>query len=64
MYRVCVDIGGTFTDCVVSDETGKPSSIQGRGAPKDGRFEQGVLDAMAEAAEGYGLTPAEFYEPR
>lgn len=60
MYRVCVDIGGTFTDCVVSDEQGNLRQFKAPSTPKDGRFEQGVLDAMAEAAEGYGLTPAEF----
>jgi len=58
MYKVCVDIGGTFTDCVVSDEQGNLRQFKAPSTPKN--FEQGVLDAMAEAAEGYGMTPAEF----
>ena len=60
MYKVCVDIGGTFTDCVVSDEQGNLRQFKAPSTPKDGHFEQGVLDSMAEAAEGYGMTPAEF----
>ena len=58
MYKVCVDIGGTFTDCVVSDEQGNLRQFKAPSTPKN--FEQGVLDAMAEAAEGYGMTPSQF----
>ncbi len=55
MYKVCVDIGGTFTDCVVSDEQGNLRQFKAPSTPKDGQFEQGVMDAMGEAALGYGL---------
>ena len=58
MYKVCVDIGGTFTDCVVSDEQGNLRQFKAPSTPKN--FEQGVLDAMAEAAEGYQMTPSQF----
>ncbi len=60
MYRVCVDIGGTFTDCVVSDEQGNLRQFKAPSTPKDGHFEQGVMDSLREAAEGYGMTPDKF----
>ena len=60
MYKVCVDIGGTFTDCVVSDEQGNLRQFKAPSTPKDGHFEQGVMDSLQEAAEGYGITPDEF----
>ena len=58
MYRVCVDIGGTFTDCVVSDEQGNLRQFKAPSTPKN--FEQGVMDALGEAAEGYEMTPDGF----
>ncbi|OPY74859.1 MAG: Acetophenone carboxylase gamma subunit [Syntrophorhabdus sp. PtaU1.Bin050] len=58
MYKVCVDIGGTFTDCVVSDEQGNLRQFKAPSTPKN--FEQGVMDALGEAAAGYGLTPEKF----
>lgn len=58
MYKVCVDIGGTFTDCVVSDEQGELRQFKAPSTPK--HFEQGVMDALREAADGYGQTPDQF----
>ena len=58
MFKVCVDIGGTFTDCVVSDEDGDLSQFKAPSTPKN--FEQGVMDSLQEAAAGYGLTPEQF----
>ena len=58
MYKVCVDIGGTFTDCVVSDEQGNLRQFKAPSTPKN--FEQGVMDALGEAAVGYGQTPGQF----
>ncbi|KUO74347.1 MAG: hypothetical protein APF81_10190 [Desulfosporosinus sp. BRH_c37] len=58
MYKVCVDIGGTFTDCVVSDDQGNLGQFKAPSTPKN--FEQGVMDALREAAEGYGQTPEQF----
>jgi N-methylhydantoinase A len=45
--RVSVDIGGTFTDCVVEDERG-PRLFKAPTTPSDPT--QGVLDALAKAA--------------
>jgi N-methylhydantoinase A len=59
-YRVGIDIGGTFTDCVVVDEAG------GRTAAKSlttyGNLADGVLGALTVAAEELGLTRAELLE--
>jgi N-methylhydantoinase A len=60
MYKVCVDIGGTFTDCVVSDEQGNLRQFKAPSTPKDGHFEQGVMDSLREAAEGYDMTSDQF----
>jgi N-methylhydantoinase A len=37
MYRVCVDTGGTFTDCVVLDESGELSEFKAPSTPSDFR---------------------------
>lgn len=52
-WRVAVDIGGTFTDCVLVDPTGEVTigkSLSVRENPTDG-----VLDAVAAAATKIGL---------
>ncbi|HTN70072.1 MAG TPA: hydantoinase/oxoprolinase family protein [Methylomirabilota bacterium] len=52
-YVVGVDIGGTFTDCVVVDEEGAVTIGKSLSTPKD--FSQGALDAVADAAKNLGL---------
>ena len=32
-YRVCIDIGGTFTDCVVAEEDGRLSIFKSPSTP-------------------------------
>jgi N-methylhydantoinase A len=51
-YLVGVDIGGTFTDCVVIDEHGAVTTAKSPSTPDD--FARGMLDAMAEAATKLG----------
>ncbi|MCO5065718.1 MAG: hydantoinase/oxoprolinase family protein [Rhizobiaceae bacterium] len=58
MFQACIDIGGTFTDCLVSDETGKISLFKAPTTP--GEFHRGFIDVLHVAAEGYGLSPLEF----
>ena len=58
MYRVCVDVGGTFTDCVVSDQKGNLREFKAPSTPDD--FSRGVLDAMQEAAIAYGKSVRDF----
>ena len=57
-YQVCIDIGGTFTDCLVSDSKGEIAIFKAPTTP--GEFEKGFIDVLHVAAEGYGLKPADF----
>lgn len=56
--QVGVDIGGTFTDCVVIDETGRVTVAKSPSTPGD--FAQGMIDAMTVAAQSLGLDFAAF----
>jgi N-methylhydantoinase A len=55
-FRIGVDIGGTFTDCVVADEEGSRTVSKALTTP--GSLEDGVLDALAGNAEQRGLDRA------
>ena len=48
-YLVGVDIGGTFTDCVVLDRAGNITATKSASTP--GNFAGGMLAAMQVAAE-------------
>ena len=56
-YIVGVDIGGTFTDCVVVDEAGSVTIGKSLSTPAD--FSQGALNAAGDAAKNVGLASAE-----
>jgi N-methylhydantoinase A len=56
-YIVGVDIGGTFTDCVVVDEMG--SVTIGKSLSTPGDFSQVALNAAGDAAKNLGLGRAE-----
>lgn len=53
-YYVGTDIGGTFTDFVLLDDTGKVTTIKVPTTPDDRT--RGVLDAFNVAAEQLGIT--------
>lgn len=53
MYRVGVDIGGTFTDVVVADEAGDLVRAKALTTPKD--YTEGVTNAIANAADELGI---------
>ena len=55
-YVVGVDIGGTFTDCVVLDDEGAVTLGKAISTPDD--FSQGALDAVRDAAQNLGLRGA------
>jgi len=57
-YQVCIDIGGTFTDCLVSDPDGVISIFKSPTTP--GEFEKGFINVLHVAAEGYGIKPDSF----
>ena len=53
-YRIGVDIGGTFTDCVVADEHGGRTVSKAPTTP--GSLQDGVLEAVGVNAEQLGIT--------
>ena len=52
MRRVSIDVGGTFTDCLVLDEDGAIREFKASTTPADPA--QGLLDALGKAALNYG----------
>src|SRR5450631_1068914 len=56
--RVCVDVGGTFTDCLVMDETGLLQKFKSSTTPSDPSI--GFMDAMRKAARHYQVSVTEF----
>jgi N-methylhydantoinase A len=57
-YKIGVDVGGTFTDFLVMDESGRPGVFKILSTPEDpSAAVMRGLDAMAEAS---GLDPASF----
>jgi N-methylhydantoinase A len=59
MAYICgIDVGGTFTDCVVIDDEGQVTLAKSSSTPGD--FAQGMLDALAVAAGRLGVPPDEF----
>jgi N-methylhydantoinase A len=59
-YLVGVDIGGTFTDCVVIDESGTVTTAKAPSTP--GNFAEGMIDAIGAAAGRLGLTADALYQ--
>jgi N-methylhydantoinase A len=54
MYRVGVDIGGTFTDVVVAGEAG--DIVRAKALTTPGDYTEGVVDALQNAAGMLGET--------
>ena len=53
MYRIGIDVGGTFTDVVAVDDTGHATLAKSHSTPADPSI--GVLDGLARLAEALGL---------
>jgi N-methylhydantoinase A len=53
-FRITADVGGTFTDVVVADANGR--LILGKALTTRRRISEGLLEALARAAESIGLT--------
>src|SRR5512134_1420892 len=51
-YTVCIDIGGTFTDCIVAAPDGTRAMFKAPSTPE--AFERGFLEALGLAAAHYG----------
>src|SRR6266511_380825 len=52
-YVVGVDIGGTFTDCIVIDDAGNVTIGKAPSTPPD--FHTGFVDSMRSAADRVGI---------
>ena len=52
-YLIGVDIGGTFTDCIVIDEDGKVTLGKAPSTPPD--FQTGFIDSMRDASRRIGI---------
>ncbi len=60
MNRVSIDVGGTFTDCVVLDADGALGQYKAPTTPADPSV--GLTNALAKAAAGHGQELGEFLE--
>jgi N-methylhydantoinase A len=58
MYKVCIDVGGTFTDCLVLDDSGNLRQFKSPTTPADPSV--GFMNAIAKAAAGYELGAGQF----
>ena len=56
--RVCIDVGGTFTDCLVMDETGLLQKFKSSTTPSDPST--GLMNALKKAAKHYKRDIREF----
>jgi N-methylhydantoinase A/oxoprolinase/acetone carboxylase beta subunit len=56
-YRIAVDIGGTFTDCVVVDQQGERTVS--KALTRYGALDEGVVEAVALNARQLGLSGPE-----
>ena len=54
MYKIGIDVGGTFTDFVVAEEGGQPRFFKTKSTPNDPSI--GVMTGLREAAAAYGLS--------
>ncbi|OFZ91347.1 MAG: hypothetical protein A2V78_14955 [Betaproteobacteria bacterium RBG_16_64_18] len=56
--RVCIDVGGTFTDCLVLDESGELTKFKVSTTPKDPSA--GFIHSIEKAARYYKVSLREF----
>ncbi len=58
MYRIGIDVGGTFTDFLVTDQSGESRIFKSPTTPRDPT--EGVFEGLKSAAESYNLDFAQF----
>ncbi len=58
-YYVAVDSGGTFSDCVVINKDGEMWTGKSPSTPPN--FEQGIINAVFDAAQTMGITGEELF---
>jgi len=54
MYRITIDVGGTFTDCLVMDADGDLRQFKALTTPESPT--DGLLEAITKASRGFGHT--------
>jgi N-methylhydantoinase A len=57
-FRICIDIGGTFTDLTVIDESGGVNVFKSPTTPDD--YIDGMINALELAREHYGIPTRKF----
>lgn len=57
-YVIAIDVGGTFTDCVVIDDAGHATTAKARSTPSD-NFRTGFFASIEAAATQLGVGPTE-----
>ena len=60
MYKIGIDVGGTFTDFVVAADGGQPRFFKTQSTPDDPSI--GVMTGLQDAAAGYGLSLEELLQ--
>ena len=58
MYKIGIDVGGTFTDFVVAGESGRPRFFKTATTPDDPSI--GVMAGLRDAADAYGQSLDKF----
>src|SRR5262249_55244887 len=58
-YRIGIDVGGTFTDLVAVDASGRATLAKVASTPEDPSI--GVMDGLDRLAEGLGTTAAKMF---
>jgi N-methylhydantoinase A len=58
MYRLCIDIGGTFTDSILIDNKGNVFEYKVPTTPDD--FSEGIINSLIEAAKAHDQPYEEF----
>jgi N-methylhydantoinase A len=58
MFKIGVDIGGTFTDLVLIDDAGRISEYKVPTTPRD--FSRGFIEVLQEAAAAYHIPASDF----
>jgi N-methylhydantoinase A len=58
MTKVCIDVGGTFTDCLVLGDDGRLAEFKAATTPTDAS--QSFIDVLERAARASGQTLGEF----
>ncbi|MBI2091322.1 MAG: hydantoinase/oxoprolinase family protein, partial [Deltaproteobacteria bacterium] len=60
MSRVAIDVGGTFTDCLVLDERGQLRDFKAPTTPEEPS--RGLMDCLEKAARAEGKSVREFIQ--